>query len=200
MKKMILIIAVLAGFVSCAFSAETEGKPLFEQQATEAVGHAVFQTIAHFYKTRSFNPGELVATKENPVHVAFSESESGSIMISATNNSVIVTGRATLNANVSMSLEDTNKATNKEEGKKPNHGAQIPAKLTIKSGNYDCKGIFKVDGKKVTLKSGEAKITGDEEPVKFSEGTQAVIDGKEFTCKNGKWEPSGATATSTPAP
>ena len=65
-------------------------------------------------------------------------------------------------------------------------------RLIIKAGDYQCNGSFTVNGKKVTLKNGEAEITGEAEPVKFSEGTQARIDGREFTFKNGKWEPTAA--------
>lgn len=175
--------------------AEEHGTKIpFEQQAPEAAARSVFQTIVRWYKTQDIPPSDLVADNEHPVKISFSETNSGEVTISAIDNSVDVKGKISLYVAESIVLSVGDAGA---EGLAKGSGMAVEMlapKSRIKSGKYRCEGTFTVKGKTVMLRSGEAQIAGGDKPVKFSEEAQALIDGKEFSYKDGTWQPriSGA--------
>jgi hypothetical protein len=198
MKRLFFLLVVLIGTLSRATAADSAVSASFVADATTGISRAAFETIRRFYK-QGFPPGELSPSKEYPVRIAFSEADATDLKLERTYKSVAVSGTASIAAKkVELAVDDTDPAANKERAKDPNVWVEIGAgRLRVKSGYYECAGTFLANGKKAAIVSGDAEITTADGPVAFSSGTQATVDGQNFTFSKGKWIASTATPSET---
>ncbi len=196
MKRAFFLFALLFGTLTQAIAAEPAVPAAFVADAATGISRAAFDTISRFYK-RGLPPGELSPSKEFPVRIAFSESDATDLKFERTYKSAAVSGAGSIAAKkVELAVDDTDPAANKQRAKDPNVWVEIRAgRLRVKSGKYECAGAFSVNGKKVVIVSGEAQITDSDGPVLFSNGAQAVVDGRNFTYSKGKWVASADAPT-----
>ena len=188
MKPSLLISMFLVVAMSQAQAAETAAAPPLVSDAATGVARAAFDSIRRFYRQGGMGlPGELLPSKEHPVRIVFSASEGASAQLDITYRSAKVSGAVDIAArNVTVAIDDP--ATPAERARNPDVYVQVVAgKFRVKSGKYECAGIFSVNGKRLSISGGEAEITGIDGPVRFSPGTQATIDDRSYTYRQGKW-------------
>lgn len=171
--------------VKIAAKSQLLNENLVEDYA-QAIASAVRESIMNDWEHKMSI--KLILSQKNPLKIAFSKSNNGSIKISGANNDFFVRGKVTIHADVKLKLFDQDKQANALRKKHSNAWVkmQSPAGI-IDKGAYRCSGIFLVQGQMVILESLGVIFEDIAAPCRFSENTRCKIAGRIYMMKNKIW-------------